>query len=121
MSEAGDNREGTRRPFTRRPDGSWPLQDARERREQRDTAPHPAARTAPDPGEDHQLAYALGLADSMLTSDGTPCTDQLTPEQDEVETGAVLPTLGEPERDQPTAQEIIRTLADDQQATARAR
>jgi hypothetical protein len=122
MSEAGDNREGTRRPFTRRADGSWPLQDARERREQRDTTPHPAATTTTgEPGEDHQLAYALGLADSMLTSDGTPCNQQLTPEQDEIKTGPLLPTLGEPERDQPTAHEIIRTLADDQQAAARAR
>jgi hypothetical protein len=57
----------------------------------------------------------------MLTSDGTPCNQQLTPEQDEIKTGPLLPTLGEPERDQPTAQEIIRTLADDQQAAARAR
>jgi len=113
MAVSEDNRGGTDRPVEQRPDGSWHLEDARKRREQRQTA-----QTTPDPpttGEPEQdfSALALSLADNAVTTDGTPLSQLDAGEQRDGSDA-----LGLPAGDAPTAEEIMRALETEQHAAA---
>ena len=107
-----DNRGGRNRPVTQRPDGSWSFEEARKRREQRQAAETTSAVPAlSDPEEDFS-ALALSLADN-LTIEGTPLS--------QMEIHDELDGLDAPHRPTgtaPTADEIMRGLEAEQDATA---
>jgi len=112
MAVVGDNRGVRDRPVAQRPDGSWSFEDARRRRDQREsgeTALGPP--TTGDPEEDLS-ALALSLADN-LTIDGTPLSELETgPKRDGSD------ALGLPAGNAPTAEEIMRALEAEQHAAA---
>ena len=112
MAVVGDNRGGTNRPVAPSPDGSWSFEDARRRREQRQaeqTAPVPPATGGP---EEDLAALALSLADN-LTVDGTPLS-QLEIHSELDGSDAVGLSSGQAA----TAEEIMRALETEQQASA---
>ena len=113
MAVSDDNRGGKDRPVAQRPDGSWHLEDARKRREQREAAQTaPAPPTTREPEEDFS-ALALSLADNAMTTDGTPLSQlEARHELD----GSAAP--GRAARDAPTAEEIMRALEAEQHAAA---
>jgi len=112
MAVVGDNRGVRDRPVAQRPDGSWSFEDARRRRDQRESGETaPGLPTTADPEEDLS-ALALSLADN-LTIDGTPLS--------ELETGRQRDggdALGMPAGNAPTAEEIMRALETGQHAAA---
>ena len=113
MAVSDDNRGGTDRPVAQRPDGSWHLEDARKRREQRQAAQTaPAPPTTGEPEEDFS-ALALSLADNAMTTDGTPLSQLETRQELD---GSAAP--GRAARDAPTAEEIMRALEAEQHAAA---
>ena len=113
MAVSDDNRGGTDRPVAQRPDGSWHLEDARKRREQREAAQTaPAPPTTGEPEEDFS-ALALSLADNAMTTDGTPLSQLETRQELD---GSAAP--GRAARDAPTAEEIMRALEAEQHAAA---
>ena len=119
MAVVGDNRGGRHRSVEQRPDGSWPLDDARQRREQRTAEkPRPAPPPIHEPGED-LCGYALSLADSALTSDGKPFSDEVLAERQNQGSGALaVPSSSDPER-QPVADELLLAMqTDGHRATA---
>ena len=110
MAVVGDNRGVRDRPVAQRPDGSWSFEDARRRRDQREsggTALGPP-RTG-DPAEDLS-ALALSLADN-LTIDGTPLSELETSRKRDGSDA-----LGLPAGNAPTAEEIMRALETEQHA-----
>jgi len=110
MAVVGDNRGVRDRPVAQRPDGSWSFEDARRRRDQREsggTALGPP--TTGDPEEDLS-ALALSLADN-LTIDGTPLSELETSRQRDGSDA-----LGMPAGNAPTAEEIMRALETEQHA-----
>ena len=113
MAVSDDNRGGTDRPVAQRPDGSWHLEDARKRREQRE-----AAQTAPAPPPAGELeedfsALALSLADNAMTTDGTPLSQLETRHERDASHA-----LGLPAAHASTAEEIMRALEAEQHAAA---
>jgi len=112
MAVVGDNRGVRDRPVAQRPDGSWSFEDARRRRDQREsggTAPGPPTTGGP---EEDLSALALSLADN-LTVDGTPLSElETSPKRDGSD------ALGMPAGNAPTAEEIMRALETEQHAAA---
>jgi hypothetical protein len=113
MAVVGDNRGVRDRPVAQRPDGSWSFEDARRRRDQRQSAG--TALTPPTTGdpEEDLSALALSLADN-LTIDGTPLSEL---EAHQRRDGS--DALGLPADNAPTAEEIMRALETEQHAAAR--
>jgi hypothetical protein len=112
MAVSQDNRGERDRPAAQRPDGSWPIEDARTRRQQRQTAHTPPAPPSTGEPEEDLCALALGLADSM-TMDGTPLSQLDTRQELD---GNDPP--GRPADHPPTAEEIIRALETEQHTAA---
>jgi hypothetical protein len=112
MAVVGDNRGVRDRPVAQRPDGSWSFEDARRRRDQRQsggTAPGLPATGAP---EEDLSALALSLADN-LTVDGRPLSELETRQKRDGSDPLGLPTDSAP-----TAEEIMGALEAEQQAAA---
>jgi hypothetical protein len=112
MAVVGDNRGGTNRPVAPSPDGSWSFEDARRRREQRQAGQTSSAPPPTGGPEEDLSALALSLADN-LTVDGTPLS-QLEIHSELDGSDAVGLSSGQAA----TAEEIMRALETEQQATA---
>jgi hypothetical protein len=111
MAVVGDNRGGRQGPVAPGPDGSWPLDDARKRREQRTAAPPTPAPPPTGQPDNDPFGYALNLADNVLTSDGRPCTDEILAQAGEATSSALaIPAASDPDRPQPIADDILRAL-----------
>ena len=105
MAVSGANRGGRDKPVPPRSDGSWHLEDARKRREQRQATE--TTSTVPTPGEPEEdfSALALGLADNAMTTDGTPLSQLETrPELDRSD------AFGSLNGNALTAEDIMRAL-----------
>ena len=113
MAVSGDNRGGRDTPVPQRPDGSWHLEDARKRRQERQAAQTTPASPATGQPEEDFSALALSLADNAMTTDGTPLSQLETRQELD---GSAAPR-GQP-RDAPTAEEIMRALEAEQDAAA---